>query len=150
MSLECPGNRGDTGGKQPPPPTVPPLQHAGVMAGSEGYALAHHVIQEGGVSKETASDSGGEEGGHIQGLQRLWTPTGDGYITDLFTWVDSSYSVHPNMRFQTGRVTSMVYRMLHCQSSKKNLNAKSLIGAELIGTSEYVLFNVLMVMFLES
>ena len=45
-------------------------------------------------------------------------------ITDLFTWVDASYPVHTNMHIQTEEVMSMGYVMLHCQSSKQNLNAK--------------------------
>ena len=71
-------------------------------------------------------------------------------FTDLFAWVDVSYSVHTKMLSQTGGVISMGHRMLHCQPSKKNLNEKSLTGAELIGTSEYITFNVWMVMFLEA
>ena len=45
---------------------------------------------------------------------------------------------------------SMGYGMFHFQSSKKNINAKNSTEAELIGTSEYVPFNVCMVIFLES
>ena len=71
-------------------------------------------------------------------------------LIDLFTWVDVSYAVHPNMLLQTGGVMSMGYGILHCRSSKQNLNAKSLTDAELIGTSEYVPFNVWMVMFLKA
>ena len=45
---------------------------------------------------------------------------------------------------------SMGYGMPHSRSSKKNMNAKSSTEAEHIGTSEYVPFNLWMVMFLES
>ena len=34
-------------------------------------------MQEGGGAKDTAPDSGGGEGGHIQGLQHVWMPRGD-------------------------------------------------------------------------
>ena len=44
----------------------------------------------------------------------------------------------------------MGYVMLHCQSSKKNLNTKCLTEAELIGASEYVTFNLWMFMFMEA
>ena len=44
----------------------------------------------------------------------------------------------------------MHYGMLHLQSSKQNMKAKSSTEAELIGTIEYVPFNVWMFMFLES
>ena len=46
-------------------------------------------------------------------------------LTDFFTWFDLSYYVHPNMRSHTGVVISIVYGMLHFQSSKQKLNAKS-------------------------
>ena len=54
------------------------------------------------------------------------------------------------MRSQTGVVMSMGYGMLNFRSSKKNLNAKSLTEAKLIGNSEYVPNNVWMVVFLEA
>ena len=69
-------------------------------------------------------------------------------LTYLFTWDDTSYDLHPNMRIQTGVVMSMGYGIFHCQSSKKNNNEKSSTEAELIGTSEYVTFNIRMIVFL--
>ena len=63
-------------------------------------------------------------------------------LTEFFTWVYVSYDAHPNMRSQIGVVISIGHGMLHCRYSKKNLNAKGLTEAELIGTSEYVTFNV--------
>ena len=71
-------------------------------------------------------------------------------IIELFTWVDASYSVHPKVLSQKGRVTPMSYGMIHCLSSKQNLNEKSLTEVELIGTSEYVPFNIRMVIFPEA
>ena len=43
-------------------------------------------------------------------------------LRDLFTWVDASYALHPNMRRQIIGVMPMVYGMIHCQSSKKKMN----------------------------
>ena len=71
-------------------------------------------------------------------------------LIDLFTWVDVSYAVHPNMLLQTGGVMSMGYGILHCRSSKQNMNAIFLTEDELIGTSEYIIFNLFVVMFLEA
>ena len=62
--------------------------------------------------------------------------------TYLFTCVDASYAVHPNMRIHTGGLMSMGYVMLHFRYSKKNLYANISTEAELIVTSEYVPFNV--------
>ena len=44
----------------------------------------------------------------------------------------------------------MGYAMILCQSIEQNLNVKVLTEAELIGTSEYVTFNLWMVMFMDS
>ena len=63
-------------------------------------------------------------------------------LTELFTWVDASYTVKSNMRIHTGGVMSTGYEMLYCQPSKQNPNAKSLSEAKLIGTSAYLSFNV--------
>ena len=40
-------------------------------------------MQDGGGSKETVTDSGGGEGGHLQGLQRVCTPTGYGDLLEI-------------------------------------------------------------------
>ena len=71
-------------------------------------------------------------------------------LTDLFTWVDVSYAVHSKIHSYTGGFISLGCQMLYSRSSKKKLNAKDSNEAVLIGTSEYVLFNVWMVMFLEA
>ena len=76
-----PGHRGYTGGGTPPPPTVPYVQHARFMAGSEQDSLVHRTMKEGGVAKDMAPVSGGGEVGHFQGIHRVCTPPGDG---DLF------------------------------------------------------------------
>ena len=51
---------------------------------------------------------------------------------------------------QTGGVISTGYGTLHFQSSKKKLNENFSTEAKLIGTSDYVPFNLWMVMFMES
>ena len=71
-------------------------------------------------------------------------------LTEFFTWIDELYDIHPKMRSQTGVVMPMGCGILHCLSSKQNINAKGSTEAELIGTSEYVPFNVWMVLFLGS
>jgi hypothetical protein len=70
-------------------------------------------------------------------------------LNELYTWVDAAFAVHPNMRSQTGGVMSMGFGMVHCRSSKQKLNAKSSTEAELIGTSEYIPFNIWFVMFMK-
>ena len=45
---------------------------------------------------------------------------------------------------------SMGYIMIHCRSSKQKLNAKSTTESELVGTREYVQFNIWTVIFYET
>ena len=54
------------------------------------------------------------------------------------------------MRSNTGGDMSMGYGMIHCHSSKHNLNTKSTTEAELVGTSEYAPLNTWIVMFYEA
>ena len=54
------------------------------------------------------------------------------------------------MSSQTGVVISMGYVMLNCRSSKQKLDAKMSTEYEIIGNSDYVTFNVWVVMFLDS
>ena len=61
--------------------------------------------------------------------------------TNLFILVDVSYAVYPNTNSQTVGVMSIGYGILHCLSSKTNMNTKTSTEAELIETSEYVTFN---------
>ena len=79
----CTGHCGDTGGGQPPPPTVPSVRHAGAMVVIDRYAWAHGSMQEGGGAKLKTPGSGGEEGSHIQGVQRVWTSLGDGDLLQI-------------------------------------------------------------------
>lgn len=68
----------------------------------------------------------------------------------LFTWVDASYAVHPNMRSHTGGGMSMGTGVLHAKSSKQKLNTKSSTEAELVGVSDYVPYNIYMVNFMKA
>lgn len=72
--------------------------------------------------------------------------TGLGCLT---TWVDAAYAVHNNMRSHTGGVMSMGRGLVHGRSSKQKLNTKSSIEAELVGVSEYLPYNIWLVIFLK-
>mmetsp|Transcript_11438 Transcript_11438/g.14335 ORF Transcript_11438/g.14335 Transcript_11438/m.14335 type:complete len:209 (+) Transcript_11438:991-1617(+) len=68
---------------------------------------------------------------------------------ELYTWIDASYATPPDMRGQTGEgAMSMGWGMMHCKSGKQKLNTKSSTESELVGTSEYVPYNIHAVMFL--
>ena len=65
MALARWEKRGDIGGGQPTPPTVPSVQHAVTVEVSERAALEHSVVQEWGGSEATAIVGGGGKGGHL-------------------------------------------------------------------------------------
>ena len=44
----CPGNRDNTEGGQPPPPTVPPVKHTGALGGAELATSHHRSVRQGG------------------------------------------------------------------------------------------------------
>ena len=71
-------------------------------------------------------------------------------LKEIFTWVDSLFAVHPNMRIHTGGAMYMGYGMIHFHSSKQKLNKKSITESQLVGISKYVPFNIWIVMFYES
>ena len=71
-------------------------------------------------------------------------------LQDLYTWVDAAYGVHDSdMRSHTGGCMSFGTGTVHQRSSKQKINVKSSTEAELVGTSEYVPYNVWLRNFLE-
>ena len=54
--------------------------------------------------------------------------------------------MYPNIPSHTGGYMSMGYVMIHCHSRNKKLITKITTKSELIGTSEYVPFNIWIVM----
>ena len=52
------------------------------------------------------------------------------------------------MRSQTGGAMSMGHGILHCKSGKQKLNVKSSTEAELVGTSDYLPYNLWLIMFM--
>ena len=78
---------------------------------------------------------------------------GAGSLSDIYTWIDASYAVHDNLRSHTGGAISMGYDahgIIHGKSSMQKLNVKSSTEAELVGVSEYIPYNIWLMMFLEA
>ena len=88
LALARQEHRGDPVGGQPLPPMVPPVCHAGAVEGPDWDAQTHCTVQPGSIAEETAIGSGGGEGGHRQGFQRLWAPPGDGDLLQITGTVD--------------------------------------------------------------
>ena len=69
-------------------------------------------------------------------------------LKSIFTWIDAAYAVNADMRSQTGGAMSMGLGVLHAKCSKQKLNVKSSTEAELVGTSEYLPYNLWLMMFM--
>jgi hypothetical protein len=70
-------------------------------------------------------------------------------LTELFTWVDAAFAIHPDMRSQTGGCMSFGWGTIHSRSSKQKLNTVSSTEAEIVGVGEYFPRNIHITMFLE-
>ena len=71
-------------------------------------------------------------------------------ISPLCTWVDASYSSHPNLKSHTGSGMSFWYGLVHCKSIKHKLNTKSSIEAKSVGLSDYLSYNIWVCLFMEA
>ena len=69
-------------------------------------------------------------------------------LSQIFTWIDAAYAVTADMKSQTGGSMSMGLGILHGKSSKQKLNVKSSTEAELVGVSDYLPYNIWLLMFL--
>ena len=63
-------------------------------------------------------------------------------LQELYTWVDAAYGVHDDLKSHTGCTMSLGTGLVHTKSSKQKLNTKSSTEAEVVGTSDYVPYNV--------
>ena len=70
-------------------------------------------------------------------------------LDEISTWVDASYTLHYNTKSQTGRgAMFMGLSVTHCRSIKQKLNTKISTETELVGTSDYVPYNIWYIMFM--
>mmetsp|Transcript_7999 Transcript_7999/g.7584 ORF Transcript_7999/g.7584 Transcript_7999/m.7584 type:complete len:163 (-) Transcript_7999:223-711(-) len=63
-------------------------------------------------------------------------------------WIDAAYAVNPDMKIQTGEAMSMGVGILHGKCSKQRLNVKRSTEAELVGVSEYIPYNIWLLLFM--
>ena len=56
------------------------MQHAVAMAVFEQISQEHSSVQEEGRSETTVFGGGGDKGGDLEGVQRLWAPPQDGSV----------------------------------------------------------------------
>ena len=70
-------------------------------------------------------------------------------LTKISTWIDAAYAVNHDMRSQTGGAMSMGVGVLHAKCGKQKLTVKSPTEAELVGNSDYVPYNIWLLMLME-
>ena len=68
----------------------------------------------------------------------------------LWTWVDASYSVHPDMKSHTGGIMYLSLGGIAQKSTKHKSNTKSSTEVELVGASDYLPNVIWVKMFLEA
>ena len=67
---------------------------------------------------------------------------GASLLTQILTWIDAAYAVHDNMRSHMGGLISLGVGIVHGKSAMEKINTKSSTEAELVGTSEYLPYNI--------
>ena len=72
---------------------------------------------------------------------------GDNNLFEIFTWVDAAFAVHDNMRSHIGGAMSLGHGILHGKLAMEKLNTKSSTEAEILGVSEYIPYNLWLLMF---
>ena len=63
-------------------------------------------------------------------------------LSQLYTWIDTAYTLHDNMHSHMGGALSMGYGIIGSKSTIEKLNTKSSTEAELVGVSEYLPYNI--------
>ena len=63
-------------------------------------------------------------------------------LNDIFTWIDTAYTINSDMKNQTGGTMLLGIRVLYAKSNKKKLNIKSSTEAELVGSSKFIFYNL--------
>ena len=73
---------------------------------------------------------------------------GASIIQDIITCVDATSDVHADMINQTVLSISTGCNTIHAKSGNHKINTKSSMVAEVVGTSEYFLCNICLLVFL--
>ena len=93
------------------------------------------------ISKSTVEDEGKLKRvlEYIKGASELEYKLGADQLHSFTTWVDASYSTHPDMKSHTRGLFSFGTGALLCKSTKQKLNTRSWTEAEeVVGASDYL------------
>ena len=68
-------------------------------------------------------------------------------LVDVYMWIGAAYAVHSDTRSHTGGSISMRHVVLHEKALAQSLNTKISMEAELVGVSEYLPYNLWIMIF---
>ena len=63
-------------------------------------------------------------------------------LSQVCTWFDAAYRLHPNLKIHTDGCMSFGYSMIHCKSIKQTLSTQKSTEAEVVGLSDYLPYNI--------
>ena len=69
-------------------------------------------------------------------------------LTEIMTWIDAAHAVHENMRSHMGGLISFGVGLVHAKSASEKTNTKSTCESEVVAVSEYLPYNLWMLMFM--
>ena len=71
-------------------------------------------------------------------------------FSTFYEWIDAAYGVTAGMKSQTGGAMCLGLGVLHGKSTKQKLNVKSSTEAELVGISDYLPYNMWLMIFMSA
>ena len=71
-------------------------------------------------------------------------------LSQLCTWVNAAYGVHPDLKIHTGGCMTFGYGMVHCTSSKQIMNTKSSTEDKVVSISDYLTYNICIWLFMRA
>ena len=69
-------------------------------------------------------------------------------LSQLCTWFDSAYGLHPDLKSHTGGCMSFGYEMINCKYINQKLNKNISTEAKLISVSDYLPYNIFICLFM--
>ena len=73
---------------------------------------------------------------------------GSDSLIRLFTWVDTAYGAHPNLKSHTSSCLSFGYGKVNLNSSKQKHNTKLSTESKLFGVSDHLPYNIWICLFM--
>ena len=69
-------------------------------------------------------------------------------LSQLCTWFDAAYGVHPELKIHTSGCMYFGYGVIYCNSRKQKLNIKISTEAKLVCISDYLTYNIWICLFM--